>query len=112
MQPRGPGGIERVVAAEDVGDLPEQQPRFGPVDRQAIEVEQRPAAREALGDLVDGEQDRRRGDARLDAAERVDELDLQRRGGRQFGLALGQRPQFQRRRAGRCEGCAEVATRS
>ena len=93
VQTSGGGRIERVVPAQDVGDLAEQQARLVPVDRQPIEVDERLAAGQARGHLL-GRQHRRRRDARLNATQRVDQLDLQRGRGRQLRLPLGEGSQL------------------
>ena len=81
-------------AAQHVGDLAEEQPRVGPVDGQAIEVEQRLSAGQSRRDLVGRQRHRGRRDAHLHAPHRVDQFDLQRRRSRQLGLPLGQRSKF------------------
>ncbi len=44
--------LECIVASEDVGDLSKQQPSFVPIDRKAIEIEQRSAARQTCRQLL------------------------------------------------------------
>ena len=85
VQRRRGRGVDHFVAAQHVGDLPNQQPHVVPVERDLREVEQRLAVGEPRRQRLGRRLDPRRGDAALHAAHRFDQIDLQRRGRRQSG---------------------------
>jgi hypothetical protein len=99
MQCDGGGCIDHIMPPQDVGDLPHQQAHVIPVEGDLRKLEQGLAAREPGVQCFGRRLDPRRGQATLDAAHRLDQVDLQRLRRRQRRLPFQQGPSVRARPA-------------
>lgn len=78
--------IKRLEAVEDVGRLPQRQPEIAPVERDVTELNGGVSGPLLRLEPAGREVNPREGDARLDAAQDFDELQLHVNRGGQFGM--------------------------
>ncbi len=90
------GSLDRAMAAEDVGDLANEQPQLRELQRDIFETKQRPRFRRMPLEHVGVDFHRGQRHAALDPTIELEELQVHVRGIREFRMVCLDRPQRRR----------------
>jgi starch synthase len=86
--------VERAVAAQDIGGLPNHQAKVGRLEWDLLEAEDRPRVRVAAGENVRAQFERGKRDSSLDTAVQLEKFEVHRHRVGELRLPLGDRPQL------------------